>query len=181
MNTKEQLPRLLEKFYSGETSPEEELMLYLHLLDEPSNSIYQADLKVVEMLFIGAQQIQRETLLVKRKNKWYSSSTIKKYAIAAALPLALTLGLIGLLRNPSEELSFRNNTYIAQEEVDIHAERAFSLLNDCLESGYTNYTKAQSAINDASEAIEASYQQLEPLMEHEAYGWETLELYQTTN
>lgn len=155
-------------------------MLYLCLLDEPSESIYQADLKAIEMLFAGAKQLHAENLPAKRKKTWGSLSKAQRYALAAAFPLLLTLGIVRLMRT-SEEPSFRDNTYIAQEEVDIHAERVFSLLNDCFECGNDNYVKAQSAINQVSEAIEASYQQLEPFMERNPYGWETLELYPSTN
>lgn len=182
MMTKEKLPHLLDKFYAGASTPDEELLLYLTLLDEPADSIYQADLRVVETLFAEAHQLHSKAIalppLKKAGNRAYM---FKKYAVAAALPLLLTLGAMGIYRSISEERSFRNDTYIAQEEVDRHAQRAFSLLNDCLESGYSSCAKAQSALNDASYFIETSYQQLDPVMERTPYGWETLPLHYPTN
>lgn len=175
--SKEQLTALLDKFYDGSTSPEEELVLYLKLLDEPEGSPYQTDLKVLEGLMNGAALVSHETAPSTRRVLHFFPK-VRRWAVAAAVPLLIGVGTYNFLHRRGGETSFLNQRALHQEEVDRHAAMAFSLLDDCLEAGSTNCTKAQDVLNEASGYIEASYQQLDPVMDYNTFEWQTLGFYE---
>ncbi len=175
---KQSLPTLLEKYYEGITSPEEELILYLKLLDEPAESPYQKDLKVLEAMMVSAEGVPETKTLEKKATTLSFFSSPKRWAIAAILPLLLVIGTY-LLFNPSlNEQSFRNSTPIAQEEVNQHANMAFELLNDCFESSSNEYYRASERLHEANGFIEASLEPFESSSAQNNFGWENLNYYE---
>ena len=56
MTTPRQLEELLRKYYDGSTSPEEEVSLYISLLEEPEDSPYRPDLIAMEHMMMAAAQ-----------------------------------------------------------------------------------------------------------------------------
>ena len=57
MTTPRHLEELLRKYYDGSTSPEEEVSLYISLLEEPEDSPYRPDLIAMEHMMMAAAQL----------------------------------------------------------------------------------------------------------------------------
>lgn len=175
MSTSRYIDDLLSKYYSGASSPEEEISLYIALLEEPEDSPYKQDLKVLEGLMMVGEILSTEDALqesalpqhaiAKRGVKrWFVSKYI--WSVAASLALLLVIGTsISLWNDQPEEAqgSWRNAQPIDQEEVNKEALRAFGLLDECLSAGSVHYVKAQSTIEEASDLLEVSYRKLAPM------------------
>lgn len=168
MTTPRHLEELLRKYYDGSTSPEEEVSLYISLLEEPEDSPYRPDLITMEHMMMAAAQLslqgqkEQATQEVKVQKRW---RIIPKHIWTAAAALALLIAIGTSIWQPSTEPngSWRNTRPIDQEEVDREMARAFGLLDDCLSAGNEHYTKAHSTLEEVSNFLDASYQQLEPM------------------
>ncbi|MFC2270295.1 MAG: hypothetical protein ACFNJO_04930, partial [Porphyromonas endodontalis] len=57
MTTPRHLEELLRKYYDGSTSPEEEVSLYISLLEEPEDSPHRPDLIAMEHMMMAAAQL----------------------------------------------------------------------------------------------------------------------------
>ena len=166
MPTPRHLEKLLRKYYDGSTSPEEEVSLYISLLEEPEDSPYRPDLIAMEHMMMAAAQLslaeqkEQATQEVKVQKRW---RIIPKHIWAAAATLALLIAIGTSIWQPEPNGSWRNTRPIDQEEVDREMARAFGLLDDCLSAGNEHYTKAHSTLEEVSNFLDASYQQLEPM------------------
>ncbi len=168
MTTTSQLEELLRKYYEGATSPEEEVSLYLSLLEEPQDSPYRPDLLAIEQIMMAAAQLSLQkqekpaTQEVKVQKRW---RIIPKPILTVAAALALLIAIGTSIWQPASEPngSWRNTRPIDQEEVDREMARAFGLLNDCLSAGNAHYTKAHSTLEEVSSLLDASYQQIQPM------------------
>ena len=58
----ESLQELLDRYWEGETTPEEELRLHLLLLGQPKESRYRQELAVIEGMMAEAEQLKPKTL-----------------------------------------------------------------------------------------------------------------------
>lgn len=171
MTTQQPLEELLQKYYDGSTSPQEEVSLYLALLEEPKDSPYRQDLEVVEHMMMAAAQLslagqpkqKAEILTPKKAQKRWRIAPKHIWAAAASLTLLIAIGTAVWQPSPKVGGSWRNAQPIGQEEVDKEMLRAFGLLDDCLSAGSEHYSKAHTTIQEASNLLEASYQQLEPM------------------
>ena len=112
------IDQLLERYYDGTTTPDEEFVLYLALLQEQPGSPYYADRMLLEATLQRAATETRSAAPAPtpRWRVW-----VRKYAVAAAV---LLIGGVGVSvfqwgRNSRQaELSLRNGQPIPQEQVN---------------------------------------------------------------
>ena len=127
------IDQLLERYYDGLSTPDEEFVLYLALMQEDSGSPYYADRMLLEAtLQRAASQTKSATpALTPRWKIW-----VRKYAAVAAV---LLIGGVGVSvfqwgRNSRQaELSLRNGQPIPQEQVNEYTLAALTKLGDCVE------------------------------------------------
>ncbi len=169
--------QLLEKFYEGSSSPQEEIDLYLKLLEQPLDSPFQKDLELIESIGFASEKLHKE----KEENKLVFSLIIrqKRWAIAALLPLLLVIGAFFFFNTSTTENSFQNRRALGQEEVDLQAERAFNILNECFDKSGEKYYQASSTLQEANGFITTSFEQMDPLFPSSNDGnWQNLNYYE---
>lgn len=127
------IEQLLERYYDGLSTPDEEFVLYLALLQEEPGSPYYADRMLLEAtLQRAASQTKSATPAPTPRWKIWA----RKYAVAAAV---LIVGGVGVSvfqwgRNSRQaELSLRNGQPIPQEQVNEYTLAAFTKLGDCMQ------------------------------------------------
>ena len=127
------IDQLLERYYDGLSTPDEEFVLYLALLQEEPGSPYYADRMLLEAtLQRAASQTKRATPAATPRWKVW----VRKYAAAAAV---LIVGGVGVSvfqwgRNSRQaELSLRNGQPIPQEQVNEYTLTALTKLGDCMQ------------------------------------------------
>lgn len=127
------IDQLLERYYDGSTTPDEEFVLYLALLQEEPGSPYYADRMLLEATLQRAAT-QTQSTAPAPTPRW--KVWVRKYAVAAAV---LLIGGVGVSvfqwgRNSRQaELSLRNGQPIPQEQVNEYALAAFTKLGDCMQ------------------------------------------------
>ena len=133
------IEQLLERYYDGLSTPDEEFVLYLALLQEEPGSPYYADRMLLEATLQRAatQTKSSETepsLSYQTTPRW--KVWVRKYAAVAAV---LIVGGVGVSvfqwgRNSRQaELSLRNGQPITQEEVNEYTLAALTKLGDCVQ------------------------------------------------
>ena len=127
------IDQLLERYYDGLSTPDEEFVLYLALLQEEPGSPYYADRMLLEAtLQRAASQMKSATPAPTPRWKVW----VRKYAAAAAV---LIVGGVGVSvfqwgRNSRQaELSLLNGQPIPQEQVNEYTLDAFAKLGDCMQ------------------------------------------------
>lgn len=127
------IEQLLERYYDGLSTPDEEFVLYLALLQEEPSSPYYADRMLLEATLqrAASQTKSAKPAPTPRWKVW-----VRKYAAAAAV---LIVGGVGVSffqwgRNSRQaELSLRNGQPIPQDQVNEYTLAALSKLGDCME------------------------------------------------
>lgn len=150
---------LLDRYYDGSTSPDEEVSLYLLLLGEHEDSPYYADRMLLETTLLRAttqhtdQQSAIEAPLRSSRPRW--QVRLSRYGAAAAIVLTVGAGL-ALFRwqqsGRAAEVSLLNGKPMAQEQVDRYALQAFAKLGDCLDT----YDEQQEIASEAFELLQTS-------------------------
>lgn len=163
MITQDHLEMLLTKYYQGESTPQDEIELYLALLEQPPHSPYQVDRIAMERMMWGAnrlKQAQRHWVLLFVSKKWWRVASV-------AIFVSVTLSIVLWQKNDIEpiEYSYRNQTPIQQTEVDAEAFRVFELLNNCFSQGNQYSERTYLTFQEASDHLTHSYQQLLPFDE----------------
>ena len=127
------IDQLLERYYDGSTTPDEEFVLYLALLQEEPGSPYYADRMLLEATLQRAAT-QTQSTASAPTPRW--KVWVRKYAAVAAV---LLIGGVGVSvfqwgRNSRQaELSLRNGQPIPQEQVNEYTLAALTKLGDCVE------------------------------------------------
>lgn len=127
------IDQLLERYYDGLSTPDEEFVLYLALLQEEPGSPYYADRMLLEAtLQRAASQTKSATPAATPCWKVW----VRKYAAAAAVLIVGGVGVSVLQwgRNSRQaELSLRNGQPIPQEQVNEYTLTALTKLGDCMQ------------------------------------------------
>lgn len=121
MNRNE-LAALLNKYYDGNTTPDEELLLHLALLDEPENSPFRADLMVIEC------SMQAAEIAKKPKFKIHFKKILWRTVASVAACFILLGGGYTYLR--IADPSLKNGKPMSHEEVALQAQQAFEMLSN---------------------------------------------------
>jgi hypothetical protein len=148
----ESLQELLDRYWEGETTPEEELRLHLLLLGQPKESRYRQELAVIEGMMAEAEQLKPKTL------KFH----LRQYLIVAASAIIL-LGGSGYLTHSLRKMnqSTINGVPLYQADVNDQAERAYRMLHDCFQESITQREALYQHLNETDNLINASLDQLQ--------------------
>lgn len=132
------IEQLLERYYDGISTPDEEFVLYLALLKEGPGSPYYADRLLLEATLQraasetkGAEEPLLPHRTIPRWRMW-----VRKYAAVAAVLLVGGVGVTFFQWGRSSrqaELSLRNGQPIPQEQVNEYTLAALTKLGDCVE------------------------------------------------
>lgn len=153
---------LLEKYYDGASSPEEELILHLALLDLPMEDPLRRELAVLEGLMSTALATPQG------KKRWRLKVTRRATGIAsvAAAGVLLFWGISRYQHQAGQ--SYINGEPIAQEEVNRQAQMAFRTLAENLNSGLEAREKAVLQLSATNESLESLWHEATDTYEEEA-------------
>lgn len=152
-----QLAAKLEQYYNGETSPEEELLLHLALLDLPEDNPQKQHLRVIEGTMTAASRIsstKRSKVL-----SFKSRSSIGIASVAAACILAIVL-----IRPASDnDMSNENGTPLAQKDVDRYANEAFERLYLSIEEASNQRAFVEAQLIETDKVLDQTWKRLDEL------------------
>ncbi len=152
----QELEQLLQRYYAGDTTPEEELLLHLALLDEPEGSPWAKHLRVIESTMAAASHIksfQTNPRIIR-----FRRISVGVASVAATI-VALTLAVPRIQHEPS----LRNGEPIAQEEVNKHAQQAFDMLASSLEQGAEQCDFLEAKLDETNTIMEATWDKLDEI------------------
>ena len=144
------LDELLARYWEGETTPKEELLLHLALLDQPKDSPYRKDLEVIEEMMAVAEQVKRKPILLRRPI----------IAIAASVTALLVGGGYAVSALHKAGQSTLNGEPLYQAEVDAQAERAYRMLYDCLQESQSQCNSVYAQLDETDDLINESLNKL---------------------
>ena len=145
------LDELLARYWEGETTPKEELLLHLALLDQPKDSPYLKDLEVIEEMMAVAEQVKRKSILLRLR---------RPIAIAASVTALLVGGGYAVTALHKAGQSTLNGEPLYQAEVDAQAERAYRMLYDCLQESQSQCSSVYAQLDETDDLINESLNKL---------------------
>lgn len=145
------LDELLALYWEGETTPQEELLLHLALLDQPEDSPYRKDLEVIEEMMAVAEQVKRKPILLRLR---------RPIAIAASVTALLVGGGYAVSALHKAGQSTLNGEPLYQAEVDAQAERAYRMLYDCLQESQSQCNSVYAQLDETDDLINESLNKL---------------------
>lgn len=145
------LDELLARYWEGETTPKEELLLHLALLDQPKDSPYRKDLEVIEEMMAVAEQVKRKPILLRLR---------RPIAIAASVTALLVGGGYAVSALHKAGQSTLNGEPLYQAEVDAQAERAYRMLYDCLQESQSQCNSVYAQLDETDDLINESLNKL---------------------
>lgn len=145
------LDELLARYWEGETTPKEELLLLLALLDQPEDSPYRKDLEVIEEMMAVAEQVKRKPILLRLR---------RPIAIAASVTALLVGGGYAVTALHKAGQSTLNGEPLYQAEVDAQAERAYRMLYDCLQESQSQCSSVYAQLDETDDLINESLNKL---------------------
>lgn len=145
------LDELLTRYWEGETTPKEELLLHLALLDQPKDSPYRKDLEVIEEMMAVAEQVKRKPILLRLR---------RPIAIAASVTALLVGGGYAVTALHKAGQSTLNGEPLYQAEVDAQAERAYRMLYDCLQESQSQCSSVYAQLDETDDLINESLNKL---------------------
>ena len=145
------LDELLTRYWEGETTPKEELLLHLALLDQPKDSPYRKDLEVIEEMMAVAEQVKRKPILLRLR---------RPIAIAASVTALLVGGGYAVTALHKAGQSTLNGEPLYQAEVDAQAERAYRMLYDCLQESQSQCSSVYAHLDETDDLINESLNKL---------------------
>lgn len=186
MTRYDQIEALLQLYYDGVSSPEDELRLYLLLLDEPEGSAYARERKFIEAIVLNAtgqdtiapapvEQDSAPPAAQESKGtfRFFSRTQriVAKYAVAATLVGIVALITTRLSLHKSEEMlptttqsshvdrgvSHINGVPISQEEADFYTYRAVEALVRCYEAQSQGREQINHAFSSMQEELNRSF------------------------
>lgn len=157
--SQEDLEKLLERYYEGDTSPQEEILLHLALLDEPLDSPFKKDLFVLEHMMKGAQQIsnKKKTEIFLFQKRFY----IPLLSVAASVLLLLFF----FIPSTKQKKSYINGVPLAQEEVEKHANEAFDMLFSSIEEGASQCNFLEAKLERTNNILDHSFENMQDPIE----------------
>lgn len=145
------LDELLTRYWEGETTPKEELLLHLALLDQPEDSPYRKDLEVIEEMMAVAEQVKRKPILLRLR---------RPIAIAASVTALLVGGGYAVTALHKAGQSTLNGEPLYQAEVDAQAESAYRMLYDCLQESQSQCSSVYAQLDETDDLINESLNKL---------------------
>lgn len=145
------LDELLTRYWEGETTPKEELLLHLALLDQPKDSPYRKDLEVIEEMMAVAEQVKRKPILLRLR---------RPIAIAASVTALLVGSGYAVTALHKAGQSTLNGEPLYQAEVDAQAERAYRMLYDCLQESQSQCSSVYAQLDETDDLINESLNKL---------------------
>lgn len=178
------IDRLLESFYAGTTSPQEELELYCLLEGLPDAAPYHSDLQLLWAL-IGlperetAMEDDSDKVLLEKMASWEDrvrhpsrrlSLRLVRYGAVACVALALAIGVAVELNTVGRLSSNRNGIALDRDEAVRETAYAMELLEYCLDRGADAEGEFVEMLGWEEEALYA-----EAAMSEEEYERNTIE------
>ena len=159
------IKELLEKYYSGETSLEDEAILRRYLLSEDVDEQFSADRMVFMALKDSSPEVpdsltddlSRIIDNLDDNSKQLKSKQHRKiqylfrYAAAAVLVTVLAIGIFHEKRLPAD--TFSSNVEMTEEEAIAQFQKSMALLSDGFEKSYGTYNKADETIHNTLETL----------------------------
>lgn len=163
-STQEDLERLLERYYEGTTSPDEEMTLYLRLLKEKPGSPHYADRMLLETTLRmreSGSETCRETTTDKVDHPRPRVLHLLKYAAVAAILIIVGIGVFHISpdRNPAEA-SLLNGQPISQEQSDQYTIAALTQLSNCIQRCSEESTKITTIFAGMRETVRSSLEKV---------------------
>lgn len=159
----EQLKEQINRYYAGETSPEEEILLHLALLDEPQDSPLKKHLFVIESMMAVAGAAQQSPSSRAR--------TLRRTLYLSVASVAAALAVLLWVRNPfaTPTHSYLNGVPLSQEEVTQHAEDAFGILASSLEESAYHSEVLEAKLEKTNHVIDRSMEKLEAIQDNDYF------------
>lgn len=165
------IDQLLARYYDGATTPEEEIVLHLLLLEEGEQGAHATDLAALEAMMGAATQAAKPKVKPIGRFLWPALSMAAAFAFA----MALSPQLFSPKATPSEEVSHVNGIPIGQEQVDRHAIEAMHLLETYFTATHEAQIEANQQLQHLNNRLDESYRTLEYAQPYgsEELLWET--------
>lgn len=161
------IKQLLEKFYSGETSLEEEKILTDFFLNNPILSEWEADIKVFLSLTNKEIDTPKETLLeieklidslqeetcpaVSRKAK---TSRIVYFALSVAASLLLIFGIVNFRESRQNNQPLLTDTYTNPDDAYVATMKAMRLFSENFSKGMTSLENANNRLEQTQQLVQ---------------------------
>ena len=170
MKSKTDIENLLHRFYQGESTPTEEMALYLALLSEPAESPYAADRALVQAsLGLAGRASDAQPQQVTEPAKWRilqnGRRSLLKYLAAAVVVLGI--GIFTLTRRstpeqPSATLftaqgSYINNVPLEDEQAMRIAQRTMHRVAQCYQARERSQEEVTRTINRVQESLQEGF------------------------
>lgn len=159
--TNPSIDQLLDAYYRGETTPEEEMDLLILLVENKQDPRYAADCKLLLGALAGVLPTSDSTPAAPQaRPRWRFLSRRAGYSVAAAACLLFFgVGIYRLSLPSSEfgpitgpEISYCNGENLSQEEVDRYAQKALYQLVQFVDS----HSECEDKVSEAFSILQRS-------------------------
>lgn len=174
-----EIDKLLEAYYNGTTTAEDEVRLYILLMGQSHNSPYYADRKLLEAGFAQWQtaEAQPESTAVRpQETDEHSQGTLQKiwsvvyplrYAVAAVFVGVVALVALQIQAPKHQidasttaqweshyEYSFVNGTPMGQEQAERYALEAIQALSTCYQAQRNSQETLQETLDEVQTLLD---------------------------
>lgn len=160
-----QLARQLERYYSGETTPEEELMLHLALRALPDESPHKKHLLLFEAMLQLPMEEEKPT---RKPLTLFFGKKVRMAVASVAAIVVLGLAIILPLKKTNYD-SYINGQPIAQEEVDKHLNEVFATFERGVCEGSQQRAFLEAKLVETDELMERTWERLDRISDENFY------------